>query len=154
REPRSPHPRPARRAGPRRHWPRRRADRGPARGPLPHGPGRRVAAAPGAWPHAGQQRLRWDVLPIDRDPRASCAGRRRLAHRARRPRAGGAPGLELVGRLGDVHPLLVLRLRALGRAVPAGLHLLTEVIVTPRRICSTLLAAAALCSVFSLVLAP
>src|SRR5262249_26413423 len=95
-----------------------------------------------------------DVLPVDRDPRPPRAGRRRLAHRARRPREPCAQGLELVGRLGDVHPLLVLRLRAVGRAVPAGLHLLTEVIVTRRRIYSTLLAAAALCAAVFPVLAP
>src|SRR5262249_30674093 len=62
----------------------------------------------------------------DRDPRTPRPDRRRVARRAGRPRAPRAPRLELVGGFGNVHPLLVLRLRAVGRAVPAGLCLLTR----------------------------
>src|SRR4029450_13145423 len=57
-----------------------------------------------------------------------------LAHRPRRPRAAREDGLELLGRPGDVHPLLVLRLRALALPVPARVPLLTTMTRTVHRL--------------------
>src|SRR5262249_57261587 len=59
-------------------------------------------------------------------------GRGRLADGPRHPRAPRPTRVDLLGRLGDVHPLLVLRVWSLGGALPARLPLLIETIMTNR----------------------